>query len=169
MGIPIKTSKACSSGSFFIWEYNNTNAYTSDNTIFYVDNYKYYVADPFDKFTINFSEETNLKEKRKMFTEEEIGNLLEASDEAVERAILRLGQIQEEEVGSEENGDEGHGFNKYDYKFMMSLRIFIKNSEREVGNRLSKKMREAAREILKKYVEQLTKYSNEHFIPEEDD
>ena len=93
----------------------------------------------------------------KVWTKEEVIDLINKSDMAVYRGIKRLTTFQtpDERTTGKVTDLNGKGFNKFDAPFMTSLANLI-----EGGAKLSQRQMEAARRILKKYAGQLVRFAN---------
>lgn len=97
-----------------------------------------------------------------MYTKEQIRELLETSQLAVEKGILRIHSFQTslEQATQHTRDHNGVGFSAYHAKFMSSLAEFILKSRRPEGERLTPKQLAAARKIIVKYSRQLADYAN---------
>jgi hypothetical protein len=98
------------------------------------------------------------KYEPKVWTKENIIELLETRRDAIERAILALYRLQteDEQSSQETKHSNGVGFNGADARFMSSLVDWMINK----GRRLSFKQAEAAKNKLKKYANQLANIAN---------
>lgn len=90
-----------------------------------------------------------------MYTKEAILELIQTSDLAVERAVIRLNEIREK------NPD---AINEFHSKLIEALKIWLDVSDRPIGKRFTVRILETMREILKdSYTVELVKWANEHY------
>ena len=94
---------------------------------------------------------------KRVWTEEEIKNLIQTNDTVLYRALLKLYSYQtatEQEYGETTNKN-GVGFNSFDAEFLTSVSEFLKRR-----SYLTDKQKAAVRKRLKKYNRQLTAIAN---------
>lgn len=93
----------------------------------------------------------------KIWTKEEIKNLIMTNDKMVERSVLKLYDYQTKEEQYDKNTTEenGVGFNSFDASFLTSIAEQLK---RKIH--LTRKQIEITRKKLIKYSGQLTKIAN---------
>ena len=99
----------------------------------------------------------DIKMAQKVWTKEEIRDLIEKNDEMVKRSVIKLYQYQteyEKEIKSTEE-DNGVGFNGLDANIMSSFAEFALKS-----GFLTPKQIKIARNKLKKYAGQLARIAN---------
>lgn len=96
------------------------------------------------------------------YKKEDIIKLLEESDVAVERAILRIYAFQTSvEQSIQTTIDHNNvGFNACHAEFLSSLAEWIKRSRRPEGQRLSAKQMKHGRKMIKHYWKQLMRVAN---------
>ena len=97
-----------------------------------------------------------------MYTKVQIREILETSQLAVERGILRIYSFQttNEQAIQDTNVTNGKGYSMYHAKFMSSLAEFLLKSRRPEGERLTPKQLASARKIIVKYAGQLADFAN---------
>jgi hypothetical protein len=100
-----------------------------------------------------------VKGAKTMWDKSKIVELLEKRQDAVERAVKVLFDMQtvDEQVSEHTSQKNGRGFNAYDAKFGSSL---VKNTL-ERGYRLSPTQLSCARRMLRKYAGQLAAIAND--------
>lgn len=93
----------------------------------------------------------------KIWTDQEIINLIETNDLAVTRAVIAIYQRQTEDEKSIEGTHyhNGIGFNSVDAKYMTYLAKYCQDNRRLTGEHLQK-----ARKKIKKYHRQLLEIAN---------
>lgn len=94
---------------------------------------------------------------KRVWTEDEIRNLIQTNDKALYRGLLRLYQEQtaDEQRCGETSHRNGVGFNGTDSKFLSSVAEFLKKT-----GFLTEKQRCVTRRKMMKYVGQLTRLAN---------
>lgn len=94
---------------------------------------------------------------KRVWTEEEIRNLIQTNDTVLYRALLKLYSCQtesEQEYGKTTHKN-GVGFNSFDAEFLTSASEFLKHR-----NYLTDRQKASVRKKLVKYNKQLTKLAN---------
>lgn len=94
---------------------------------------------------------------KRVWTEEEIRNLIQTNDTVLYRALLKLYSCQTE--SEREYGETTHrngvGFNSFDAEFLTSVSEFLKHR-----NYLTDRQKASVRKKLVKYNKQLTRIAN---------
>ncbi len=93
----------------------------------------------------------------KVWTKEEIRNLLETNNIMVEKSVVKIYELQtaDEQVLKETNHCNGVGFNGTDSRILSSLAEWVMS-----GKHLSQKQMAIARKKIMKYAGQLTLVAN---------
>jgi len=96
-------------------------------------------------------------EKKRVWSEDEIKNLIQTNDEVLYRALKKLYECQttDEKRSGCTKEYNGKGFNSVDAKFMTSVSEFLI----KVGY-LTEKQKVATRKVIIKYTKQLTRIAN---------
>lgn len=99
----------------------------------------------------------------KVWTKEEIQDLLQTNDATLERGLMRIYDFQTrtEQLVGHTRDHNGVGFNGVDGELLSSFAEFmIKRTSLPFGQRLSTKQKMWARKKMKKYAGQLVKVAN---------
>ncbi len=89
-----------------------------------------------------------------MYTKEQIQELIQNSDLAVERAVFRLNALKEQNPKL---------MNEFHAKLVESLKVWLEISDRPAGKRFTDRILQVVRAILSEnYTDELVKWANEN-------